>query len=118
MKIIATGGRDFTDKTEVHRLLAMFNPDQLVVGDCPTGVDFYAREWGDRNVGHPLYTHTKVYRANWADHGLSAGPIRNRRMTLENKDAALLLAFPGGTGTENCVKNAHVAGILVLRVEP
>lgn len=57
----------------------------------------------------------QVYEADWGKHGRAAGPIRNRKM-LEHVE--LLIAFPGGRGTEDCIRAAHEQGIPVLRVEP
>jgi ABC-type Fe3+-hydroxamate transport system substrate-binding protein len=47
-------------------------------------------------------------------YGPSAGPIRNGRMLEYKPD--LVIAFPGGRGTANMVKQARKAGIAV--VEP
>jgi len=48
-------------------------------------------------------------------HGRAAGPIRNRQM-LEEFRPAIVLAFPGGAGTANCVKTARELGILVKEI--
>lgn len=48
--------------------------------------------------------------------GRAAGPMRNKQMLEEGKPD-LVVAFPGGAGTENMVKQAKAAGIRVLRIE-
>jgi hypothetical protein len=53
--------------------------------------------------------------AEWETHGRKAGPIRNARM-LEHKPD-LVVAFPGGKGTANCVAQARGMGVEVLEVE-
>ena len=58
----------------------------------------------------------EVHYANWKVHGLKAGPIRNIAMIEENVDS-IVLAFPGGKGTQNCVKEAKKRGLTVLRVD-
>jgi hypothetical protein len=56
----------------------------------------------------------RVRMARWSEHGIAAGPIRNRQM-LEHAGALaahqgadlLLLAFPGGKGTASCIREAR-----------
>lgn len=55
------------------------------------------------------------FHADWHTHGRAAGPIRNRRMIEEGKPD-LVVAFPGGRGTANMVKQAQSAGIDVTLV--
>lgn len=112
MKIVVTGGRDYTNREHLYRVLAALNPISIRVGDCPTGVDKFVWDWVEGKT-----TGIKVYEADWAKHGRAAGPIRNQQMIRENQDANLVIAFPGGNGTENCVRNAIKYGLVVLRVE-
>jgi hypothetical protein len=49
--------------------------------------------------------------ARWAEHGRSAGPIRNRVIAEMLPD--LLIHFPGGPGTANAVVMAEIYGIKV-----
>ncbi len=56
-----------------------------------------------------------VFEADWDKFKKAAGHIRNGVMLSCNPD--LLVAFPGGPGTENCIKQAKKLGILVLRVD-
>ena len=53
-----------------------------------------------------------AYPANWKKHGRAAGPIRNKQM-LEEAKPDLVIAFPGGAGTANMVKQAREAGVKV-----
>ena len=107
MRIAFTGGRDYTNAHVVCCVLDMldWHNHVLLVGDCPTGLDFIVQKETDR---------CEVFRANWDKHGKAAGPIRNGEMLHE---ADFLIAFPGGKGTENCVKQAKEMGITVLRIE-
>ncbi len=52
-----------------------------------------------------------TFEADWSL-GRSAGPARNRRMVEFGADLAV--AFPGGSGTADCVKRIKAAGIPFL----
>ena len=123
MKIIVTGGRDFKNVQLVNRLLTALSPEILVVGDCPTGADLFAREWGVKRKLVREYVELIVYEADWdaaerAGNRNSAGPIRNAAMVKAHRDANFLLAFPGDRGTRDCIEKAHAAGLPVLTVGP
>ena len=57
------------------------------------------------------------FQADWNAHGRAAGPIRNKRMLDEGRPE-LVVAFPGGRGTANMVKQAKAAGVKVIEVTP
>lgn len=112
MKIIFTGGRNYKNKELTFYYLELFDPSDVVVGDCPTGLDSFVDEYCKANhIGFSSYF------ADWEKYGRAAGPIRNKIMCEENQDANFVLAFPGGKGTENCIKEAKKLGIHVLRVD-
>jgi len=52
------------------------------------------------------------FPADWSRHGKSAGPIRNRQMLIEGRPD-IVVAFPGGKGTANMIKQAVEAGVKV-----
>lgn len=54
-----------------------------------------------------------VYKAEWDRYGLSAGHKRNTQMIIEGKPD-VVLAFPGGPGTANMVKQAREHNIPVV----
>lgn len=81
------------------------------VGDCPTGVDCFARV----QLGlSPLFE----YEADWDFRGRSAGPVRNAELLMQPSLADLLLAFPvkGSTGTKDCIARALRLGVDVVVV--
>lgn len=112
MKLVVTGGRDYRDWKKMQAVLDKLQPTQLYVGDA-TGLDAMAAEWCDmRLVNHTIFT------ANWDKFGKLAGPIRNEEMLRKAGQDALVVAFPGGRGTANCVREALKLNMTVLRVEP
>lgn len=113
MKIVVTGGRDYFNEALVRDVLDTLNPKQVFVGCCPTGVDAIVRDWCDyRKVNHTIVT------ANWNKFKEAAGPIRNEEMLRKAGGEALVVAFKGGRGTNNCVREALKLNMMVVRVEP
>ena len=84
--------------------------DLVLAHGGASGADTLAGRWAEENE-----IPVTVFEADWKGHGKSAGPVRNRRM-LEEFRPDFVIAFPGGAGTENCVRFAHQRGILVVRV--
>ena len=122
---MVTGCRDWTNKREVwlaldtvvddnHGLCMRGQGVQLVVGDCKTGADEFARQWvADDKYG----LEPEVYFADWNRHGMAAGPKRNTEMVASGAD--LCLAFWDGhsRGTHDCIEKAVRAAIPV-RIYP
>lgn len=108
--IIVTGGRDYSDWNTLQDVFDILEPFRIIQGGA-SGADRMAKEYGEFN-NIPVVQ----VDADWNTHGKAAGPIRNREM-LERYPAAIVIAFPGGKGTENCVKTAVGMNRIVLRVE-
>lgn len=113
MRVIVTGGRDWTPvgHNPLYRVLDELKPTVLIQGGCPTGADFWARQYAR---DHDL--HLGTFYADWKKHGRSAGPKRNSEMV--NAGADVVVACPGGKGTEDCTYKARLAGIRVVEVGP
>ena len=115
MRVVVTGGRSYANRDVVaEELWALYENDPsefIVAHGGAKGADMLADDWCDLVGVEKL-----VYPANWAVHGRAAGPIRNRKM-LEEFRPAIVLAFPGGRGTANCVRTARELGILVKEVK-
>jgi ABC-type Fe3+-hydroxamate transport system substrate-binding protein len=79
----------------------------IIHGDV-VGLDRLAGQWA---VNKSLKV--ERYPADWAKHRRAAGPIRNKQMLDESKPD-LVVAFPGGGGTANTVKQAREAGVPVM----
>lgn len=107
--VIVTGGRDYQDDVTVKRVLDLFDIGLLIEGGA-RGADELARQYAaERGIQR------ETVHAEWTKNGRGAGPIRNREM-LERYPNAIVIAFPGGRGTENCVSQAVLLGRTVLRV--
>lgn len=113
MIIICTGGRDNLDTVLVDRVLDTLNPKGVIVGDCPTGIDLFVRAYCRyKNINFT------IFEANWNKYGLSAGPVRNKEMIKFGLPlGAILIAFKGGKGTMDCIKQAKAANMLVLETK-
>jgi hypothetical protein len=113
-KVLCCGGRKYDDRITVKRTLDGLNEQggiSMVIEGGAFGADLLSREWAEyRGI---LVT---TVRADWGRYGPSAGPLRNSKMLLLSPD--LVVAFPGGSGTQNMVMQARSAGVDVLLVDP
>lgn len=113
MRVLVCGGRDFDDWELFHTSMS-----KICGHSCPTiieggakGADFLARVWAK------LYNlEYEEYPANWKKYGKGAGHIRNKQMLDEGKPD-IVIAFPGGYGTLNMIKQSTRAGIKVVEVK-
>jgi len=113
LRILVCGGRDFQDwKLVVKSLDAVHakNGIELIIEGGAKGADGHAAIWADNNL-IPRMT----FHANWKHLGKNAGPIRNSNMLVYGQPDGVV-AFEGGTGTENMVGQAKEAGIPVWEV--
>ena len=109
-RVLVCGGHNYSDLATVRDVLDRLESiDVLIVGDAP-GADNIAARWADLNAVPRL-----TFKADWERHGRAAGPIRNQRMLNEGKPT-IVVAFPGGRGTEDMVLRARKASIPVLVV--
>ena len=108
--LLVCGGRNYSDRDHAWGILTILDPQRIICGGAP-GADSIAIEWAES-----WQIITTVYPADWDTHGKAAGPIRNQQM-IDLETADLVLAFPGGRGTEDMIRRAKKAGIPVLRVD-
>ena len=92
-KIVVAGPRRFRNGSVVwdslDKLREQFPDMVLLHGDCPTGVDRFAKMWAaSRNVAQ------MIYPADWDAHGKAAGPIRNSTMAREADKAYVFWYAP------------------------
>ena len=108
-RILVCGGRDAKDAPWIRQSLsAHIHDGDVLIHGCALGIDSIADDWAKgRDVA------VLRFRANWDKHGKAAGPIRNQQMLDEGKPD-MVIAFPGGKGTENMVKLAKRAEIFTI----
>lgn len=108
MRVLVCGGRNYANIAEVFYALDLIQPSVVIEGGA-SGADALARRYAIKR-GISLLT----IEADWKKHGKAAGPIRNGLMLTAGKPD-LVIAFPGGKGTENMVSQAEKAGVPVKR---
>jgi hypothetical protein len=113
MRAIICGGRDYSDKTFLDYTLDRYHEIYhftCIIQGGATGADYLASRWAEsKNII------CDTYPAHWTIYGKSAGHKRNLEM-IEKGKPDIVIAFPGGVGTENMVQNAVNLGIKIIRV--
>lgn len=117
MKLCVTGGRDYADRSALFEVLDATHalmPVTMLAHGAARGADSLAHAWAQTRNVEPV-----PYPADWNRHRKAgqrknpAGPIRNRQMLLHFQPE-LVIAFPGGDGTADCVAAARSFGFVVL----
>lgn len=132
MKVLVTGGRNYPFKDRVWRLLDLIagvsqwreTQDKLLPADgfvlvhgaYPGGADRWADQWAICN-----WVKTEEFPVSpeqWRIKGLTAGPMRNQEMVDTKPDICVAFPSPGSKnlGTQDCMRRARAAGIMVLEV--
>jgi hypothetical protein len=107
--VIVCGGRDYDDSERVYAALDRAHakrPIDMVLHGAARGADTLAGEWAKSRGIHVL-----PFPADWKLYGKRAGPARNAKMVRERPNGCI--AFPGGTGTADCIQRCKEAGIPV-----
>lgn len=111
--VVVTGGRDYADRDRALEVLDACTVHVLVHGGGPFGIDRIADQWA-KNKGIPCLSVPLLQRD-----GLSARPLRNGKMlrlAMRIGDVEVI-AFPGGVGTADCVKQARQNGLSIRLIE-
>lgn len=123
-----TGGRAVDSRVRdrvrvvLQELFSLGEPVTILHGGCP-----HPPSGGNQGVKQRMFSVDRlaaeeaykaespqiIFPARWSSEGKSAGPRRNKAM-LEAFRPAFLIAFPGGSGTENAKTLAAGMGITVL----
>jgi YspA, cpYpsA-related SLOG family len=114
MRVLVCGGRDYFDYENVCKVLDQYYTAvgiSVIIHGGATGADKSAGDYAE-DLHIPCYK----FPANWNKYGKAAGPIRNKQMLEEGKPD-VVIAFPGGKGTANMIKQAQEAGIRVITIE-
>lgn len=114
MRVLICAGRFYADTKNMARILDLYSqshPIKVVIhsGHQSSGgvIESWARE---------ADVHVVRYPANWAMHGKYA-EIRRNLFMLEDSKPDVILAFPGGEDTADCIRQARKAGIAVVEVD-
>lgn len=103
MKTIIAGGRDYQftkfDELILRELHFQWGFTEVVSGGA-VGADSCGEAWAAGWANLPI----KQFKADWDNHGIKAGPIRNRQMA---EYADLCILFPGGKGTASMKREAE-----------
>lgn len=113
MRLLVCGGRDYSDKAALFATLDAYHavkPIEIVIHGAARGADMLAQDWADARGVCCLQ-----YAAKWDRDGRTAGPIRNRLMLTDGKPD-FVMAFPGGRGTADMVKQAKAADVAVREI--
>lgn len=124
MKVLVCGGRKYSDRDLVYKVLNVIHNGvkggiTTIIHGGATGADSIAGDWSV-NV---LKKEAEVYLANWNIHKTAAGPIRNRAGPIRNRKMLkegkpdIVVAFPGGSGTSDMIKISVAAGVKVFDIE-
>jgi predicted Rossmann-fold nucleotide-binding protein len=110
MRVLVCGGRSYSDRKYLYAILndLAIQIDLIITGGA-NGADRLAAEWA---LDHSI--DLVVYQARWKKWGRSAGHRRNHRMLMEGCPD-LVIAFPGGPGTNNMMQQAKKAGVETRR---
>lgn len=110
MIVLVCGGRAYLEIDIVDCVLNTLNQtigiSKIIEGGAG-GADKLSGKWADDNKIEHI-----TENADWSKHGKAAGPIRNKNMLTHSPD--LVIAFPGGRGTANMIKQAKEQGIKVI----
>jgi hypothetical protein len=114
MRVLICGGRHFSDYELLSSVLDhvhhFYGPFTEIIHGSASGADTLADRWGEeRGIS------VRPFPADWAKHGRSAGPLRNEEM-VTRANPKLVVAFPGGKGTEDMVRraSAHLIPTIVV----
>lgn len=85
--------------------------DIVIINGKARGVDSASSDYAITN-----YCQLEEYPAEWKKFGKAAGFVRNVQMLREGKPD-LVVAFPGGKGTEMMIRLAREAGVEVREIK-
>jgi len=128
-RVLVCGGRDYNDAKWVYSVLDQAheaNPIVAVISGMARGADSIGAAWAnDRHIPVDPYpaawedlSHPDALirtRADGKKYDARAGHRRNQKM-LDQGRPDVVIAFPGGGGTDDMVRRARRAGVLVIPV--
>ncbi|MDA7915275.1 DUF2493 domain-containing protein [bacterium] len=117
-RILVCGGRDYENRERLFGVLdkalsaaTLTERTFVLIHGNARGADKLSHEWATARQVDDV----RVYKADWKTHGKGAGPIRNRLM-LTDGQPHVIVAFPGGNGTADMIRQGKKAGVPVYEV--
>ena len=115
-KVIICGGRKYKERPDdFSKIRAICEEHEIkeIVSGGARGADAV----GERFANYYKYN-IATFDAEWDLHGRSAGPIRNSQMLEYIKmHNGIVIAFPGGRGTDHMKSIANYNSIEVIEIE-
>lgn len=111
IKVLVCGGRDYRDYHTVAAWLHdihLTDGISMIIQGGANGADEMAGDWA-KLMAIPCLR----VPADWQEHGKRAGYLRNAKMLEYKPD--LVLAFPGGRGTNMMIDLAKKAGVKIVQ---
>ena len=115
LKILACGGRYYCDKSFLFSVLDKIAEKYpyptytiVIIEGEQTGADILAKDWAKSNNFKHL-----PFPADWTKFGNKAGYLRNAQMLAEGRPD-LVVAFPGGKGTNMMINLAKEINVKVI----
>jgi hypothetical protein len=112
--LLVCGSRDFTNykviSQKLTELVRQFKVTKVITGDCKGADTLASRFCWQTNIPY------QSFKADWAQYGKAAGPIRNRQMldTKPNLVVAFTDTWETSKGTKDTVLEAHRRGIRAI----
>lgn len=128
MKVLVCGGRNYEDRAKVFEVLDYIDKNRskisLVIHGAAKGADSFGKSWAnERGVEDDPYPALWTWleapgaiikrRKDGTAYNANAGPDRNTKMLVLGKPDCVV-AFPGGDGTDNMIRQARNAGVRVF----
>lgn len=117
--VLICGGRGWPATQEQRRQMKVAledlhreRPFDIIITGGAEGADRMADFWAKTDGIQRV-----IVPANWEGQGISAGPKRNALM-LKLLEPNLIVAFPGGRGTDDMVGRARQEGLHVVEPIP
>ena len=111
MRVLVCGGREYNNFEAMKGVLDTIDKIDLVVNGAAPGADTLSTRYA-RERGVPA----ALFPALWSEQGKAAGILRNIRMFTET-EPDLVVAFPGGKGTEHMSNYAESKGTPVWKIQ-
>ena len=119
MRVLICGGRDYTKIKPAFKFIESFHCFSIDTGKGAITTVISGGAFGADRLGELWAELSGVeidrYPADWDKYGKSAGFVRNSQMLKEGKPD-MILALPGGKGTDMMCKIASKAGVPVHRL--